>query len=131
MKIEDYLLFMFSMKGVGKRVNFNHIKEKVSRDLREKNDERIKNAINLLIKKGFLEEKNGLIGITKEGKKFFDSYYKKIENEIEKVNKAWLIVYKAKNYYPKVAKTVVEFCKNRYVGFYALFTEKRFFRRDF
>jgi DNA primase len=84
-----------------------------------------------MVKKGFLEEVKGMYGITKEGKEFFARKLKEIEEELRKVNEPWVIVYKAKQYYPIVADTIFEFCKDRYVGFYCLFTEKRFFRRDF
>jgi len=130
-KPEDYLLLMFSMKGVGKRVDFNHIKEKLSRDLKISSDEEIQKILNGLIQKGFLEEVKGLYGVTEKGKKHFAEILPEIEEDLKKVNQPWLIVYKAKQYYPIVAETVFEFCKNRYVGFYCLFTEKRFFRRDF
>lgn len=128
---EDYLLLMFSMKGIGKRVDFNHVKEKISRDLKKFSDEEIKKFLENLISQNFLEEVNGLYGVTEKGKEYFAERIKEIEEELRKVNEPWVIVYKAKQYYPFVANTVFEFCKNRYVGFYCLFTEKRFFRRDF
>jgi len=130
-KPEDYLLLMFSMKGVGKRVPFNHIKEKITRDVKKLSNKEIENILNNLIKQNYLEEVNKQYGITENGKKYFAERIKQIENELRKVNEPWVIVYKAKQYYPKVADTVLEFCKDRYVGFYCLFTEQRFFRRDF
>jgi DNA primase len=130
-KPEDYLLLMFSMKGIGKRVDLRHVKEKISRDLKKFSNEETKKILDNLVAQNFLEEVNGLYGITKKGKEFFAERIKEIENELRKVNQPWVIVYKAKQYYPFVADTVLEFCKNRFVGFYCLFTEKRFFRRDF
>jgi len=128
---EDYLLLMFSMKGVGKRVDFNHIKEKISRDLKKFSDEEIKKILENLIKQELLEEVKGLYGVTKKGMEYFSKRIKEVEDELRRVNEPWVIVYKAKQYYPLVAQTVFEFCKDRYIGFYCLFTEKRFFRRDF
>jgi DNA primase len=130
-KPEDYLLLMFSMKGVGKRVDFNHVKEKISRDLKKFSDEEIKKILENLIKQELLEEVKGLYGVTKKGMEYFGKRIKEIEQELRKVNEPWVIVYKAKQYYPSVLNTVFEFCKDRYIGFYCLFTEKRFFRRDF
>lgn len=130
-KLEDYLLFMFSMKGIGKRVDFDHIKKKVCRDLGKLEDEKLRKQLKELINQRFLEEVKGKYGVTKRGKEFFRKKFKNVEKELKRINKSWLIVYKAKEYYPKVAETVLEFCKDRYTGFYALFTEKRFFRRDF
>jgi len=130
-KPEDYLLLMFSMKGVDKRVDVKHTKEKVSRDVKKVSEEETKKILEGLIKQGFLEEVNGLYGITEKGKKYFAERIMEIEGDLRKVNDPWVIVYKAKQYYPIVADTVFEFCKNRYTGFYVLFTEQRFFRRDF
>ncbi|MEM5829781.1 MAG: hypothetical protein QW040_01355 [Candidatus Aenigmatarchaeota archaeon] len=130
-KPEDYLLLMFSMKGVNKRVDFAHVKEKLSRDMKISSDKEIQKILNNLIQKGFLEQVRGLYGITERGKEYFADLLPNIETELRKVNEPWVIVYKAKQYYPTVAETVFEFCKDRYIGFYALFTEKRFFRRDF
>ena len=131
LKPEDYLLFMFSMKGLGKRVPFEHIKEKVTRDLGKIADSTLRQIVNSLLQKKLLEEVKGQYGITKQGKEFFAKKFASLKKELEKVNRPWLIVYQAKNYYPEVAETVLEFCKNRYTGFYCLFTEQRFFRRDF
>ncbi|RLI98767.1 MAG: hypothetical protein DRP00_01265 [Candidatus Aenigmatarchaeota archaeon] len=128
---EDYLLLMFSMKGEGKRVDFKHVKEKMKRDLGISDEIQIKKILESLIKDGFLEEVEGLYGVTKKGREFFARRIKAIEAELRKVNEPWVIVYKAKQYYPVVANTILEFCRERYVGFYCLFTEKRFFRRDF
>lgn len=41
-KPENYILLMFSMKGVVKRVDFNHIKEKILRDVNRFPNEEIK-----------------------------------------------------------------------------------------
>jgi DNA primase len=128
---EDYLLLMFSMKGLGKRVDLKHVQEKISRDLKKVSEEETKKILEGMVKEGLLEEVKGMYGITKEGKEFFAQRLKEIEEELRKVNEPWVIVYKAKQYYPFVADTIFEFCKDRYVGFYCLFTEKRFFRRDF
>lgn len=130
-KPEDYLLLMFSMKGVGKRVNIKHIREKLSRDVEKVSEEEAKKIVEKLIKQEFLEEVNGKYGITERGKECFSKRIEEVEKELKKINEPWVIVYKAKQYYPTVADTILEFCKDRYVGFYCLFTEQRFFRRDF
>ncbi|MDI6798508.1 MAG: hypothetical protein QMD12_00715 [Candidatus Aenigmarchaeota archaeon] len=130
-KPEDYLLLMFSMKGVGKRVDLKHVKEKLSRDIKKFSDEETKKIVEGLVEQGLLEEVKGLYGVTERGGKYFSDRIKEIEEGLRKVNEPWVIVYKAKQYYPVVADTIFEFCKNRYVGFYCLFTEQRFFRRDF
>lgn len=130
-KPEDYLLLMFSMKGTGKRVDLKHVKEKLSRDIKKFSDEETKKILEKLIKQNLLEEVKEEYGITEKGKKYFSERIKEIEGNLRNINEPWVIVYKAKQYYPAVADTVFEFCKNRNVGFYCLFTEQRFFRRDF
>ncbi|MEM7825100.1 MAG: hypothetical protein QXO27_03965 [Candidatus Aenigmatarchaeota archaeon] len=130
-KLEDYLLLMFSMKGVGKRVSFSHLKEKIIRDLKKLSDKEIENILKNLIQKGYLEEVKKQYGVTGKGMVYFSDRIKEIEYDLRKVNEPWVIIYKAKQYYPIVSDTILEFCKNRYIGFYVLFTEERFFRRDF
>ncbi len=132
MKLEHYyLLLMLSMKPKGKAVDFNHIKEKFERDLKIKNGEEVKHVVNDLIKKGFIKFENNLYSASDEGRIFFKSQIKEVEHQLEKINRTWLFVYKSKQYYPIVKETILEFCKDRYVGFYCVFTQKRFFRRDF
>lgn len=122
---------MFSMKGLGKRVDLNHVKEKLSRDIKKFSEDETRNLLNSLIEKGLIEEVKGLYGVTKNGMEFFSKRLEEVEKELRKINESWVIVYKAKRYYPFIVNTIFEFCKDRYVGFYCLFTEKRFFRRDF
>jgi DNA primase len=122
---EDYLLLMFSMKGVGKRVDLKHVQEKLSRDLKKVSEEEVKKILESMIKDGFLEEVKGLYGVTEKGKEYFAERIKAVESELRKVNEPWVIVYKAKQYYPFVADTVLEFCKDRFVGFYCLEPQTR------
>jgi DNA primase len=128
---EQYLMLMFSMKGIGKRVDFNHVKEKINRDVKKMVDSEIQKILDCLIASNFIEKKGEEYGVVNEGMKKFAEIFPSIEEKLRKINEPWIIVYKAKQYYPYVADTVFEFCKDRMVGFYILFTEKRFFRRDF
>ena len=84
--IEDYLLLMFSMKPEGKRVDFNHIKEKVERDLKVKDVGRIRRVLQNLVERGFLEEKDGLYSATRRGRNFFAQNLRNVEKELEKRN---------------------------------------------
>ncbi len=122
---------MLSMKPKGKMVDFNHIAEKFGRDLKIFEREKIKSIIDDLVKRGFIQIKNGLYGASEKGREFFKKELKKVEKDLEKINKCWLLIYKSKQYYPVVKDTILKFCKDRYVGFYCVFTQKRFFRRDF
>jgi DNA primase len=130
MRTENYLMLMLSMKAKGKRVDFKHLVEKGKRDLKASQEE-IRAAVDALVKKGFVEEKDGLYCASEAGRSWFAKELPTLEPELERINRPWLIVYKSKQYYPKVADTIIEFCRDHYVGFYCLFTEKRFFKRDF
>ncbi|OYT42272.1 MAG: hypothetical protein B6U78_01650 [Candidatus Aenigmarchaeota archaeon ex4484_224] len=128
--LQNYILLMLSMKPKGKAVDFNHIKEKVERDLKIKERKEVEEVLNQLISLGYINFKNGLYSASEKGREYFSKILPKIEKDLEKINKTWLIVYKSKKYYPIVKDVILEFCKNRHVGFYCLFTQKRFFRRD-
>jgi DNA primase len=122
---------MLSMKGIGKRVPLSHIKEKISRDIGPMPEPELRRLLDSLVNKKLLEIKANKYGVTELGMRTFAKEFPKIERPLRAVNEPWVIVYLAKRYYPHVAGTIVDFCKGRNVGFYCLFTEKRFFRRDF
>jgi DNA primase len=130
---EDYLLFMFSMKGPNKKVDFDHCKEKITRDLGKTSDKKIKDSLESLVRNGFLAEspQKNLYYATDVGRNHFAKQFFKLRPSLLSINRAWTIVYQAKQYYPIVADTIMEFCRGRNTGFYCLFTKKRFFRRDF
>ena len=131
-ELEDYILLMLSMKSEGKRVDFNHIADKARRDLGAKEEE-VEAHLKELISSGLVKEAKSKFSASENGRKTFEERMRNatLEGRLKKINEPWVIVYKAKNYYPHVADTITEFCKGRHVGFYTLFTEKRFFRRDF
>lgn len=132
MRLIDYIMLMLSMKSEGKRVDFKHVAEKAERDLGVK-DKEVEEALNELISSGFVDRADDLFSASKEGRETFQERMRDetMEEELKKINEPWVIVYVAKSYYPHVASTIAEFCMGRHVGFYTLFTEKRFFRRDF
>ncbi len=131
-ELRDYILLMLSMKSEGKRVDFDHIADKARRDLGAERDE-VEVHLKKLISNGLVEEVRSKFSASEDGRKSFEERIndETIEKNLRKINEPWVTVYKAKNYYPQVADTIIEFCKGRHVGFYTLFTEKRFFRRDF
>lgn len=126
--LEQYVLFLLSLKRQGKVVGLRHIEEKALRDMksdREATDE----AIKALIERGDVVQKKGQFMASEKGRSRFAAEFKNLEEEIGRTNSAWTLVYKAKNYYPDVAKEIVTLCKDRYVGFFCVFTDKHFFRR--
>lgn len=132
-KAEDHLLLMFSMKPAYKFVSLEHCWEKLNRDFRKISKEEVQGLLDSFLAERFIQFKQGkkgkLFAITDSGKKEFIKRLKRLDEK--KLNYTYLLVYKAKNYYPIVADTVLEFCKNRNVGFYVVFTGQRFFRRNF
>jgi DNA primase len=129
--VREYLRLMFSMKGLTKTVEFEHLRDKINRDVKKTPDAEIKKIIDGLVKERFLEGRDDHWTGTPEGREAFAEDFPKLEGGLRKINDPWVIVYRAKQYYPFVQDTVFDFCKDRMVGFYVLFTEKRFFRRDF
>ena len=129
--LEDYILLMLCMKSKGKKVDFNHIYEKVRRDLKEKSKEKVENILEKLEKDGHIQIVNGKYSVNDKGRTYFAGKLPAVEKQLAKINFAYLTVYKAKRYHPVVGETILEFCKNRHVGFYCVFTERHFFRRQF
>jgi DNA primase len=131
MEPEDYLILMLSMKAIGKRVDLGHIIEKTLRDLKGIKREEIEERINKLVSEGLVNREGDLYSASARGREWFKERIEEVDKELRKINEPWVIVYEAKQYYPKVAPIILDFCKDRWIGFYCLFTEKRFFRRDF
>ena len=130
--IEKYILLMFGIKRRGKEVTLEHILEKSKRDLPNISEEDVRKAVENLLKKNILlKSKDGYI-LSDLGFKFFDENFQNFEEELLKINKTWTGIYKAKKYYSsEISDVILQFCKNRHVGFYCTFTEKHFFRRKF
>lgn len=129
--IENYLLLMLCMKPEGKCVDLNHILEKAKRDLEGADASSISNSLDSLSKSGLVQLKQEKYSATPRGREYFARQLPKIEDELKKLNFAYLTVYKAKGYYPAVADAIISFCRDRYVGFYCVFTGGHFFRRNF
>lgn len=124
---EDHLMLMFCIKRKGKYVDLAHIQEKVSRDVGKPYSE--KEALALveeLIGRGWVEEKDGLYAATEKGREAFERRWREVREEL---NQDYLKVYRAKRYYPTVMPTLLEFCKDRYVSVFRLFTGRYWLQR--
>jgi DNA primase len=116
-----------AIKRVGKFVDLPHIQEKVSRDAGLKlSEEETKHLLDSLIGKGLLQEREGEYAITDAGRKHFEGRWRKIRGEL---NPDYLKVYRAKRYYPHVVDALLEFCKDRWVSVFRLFTGRAWLQR--
>lgn len=116
-----------AIKRRGKFVDVPHIQEKLSRDTGEKFEERkARELLDELIKKGLLEERDGEYAITDAGHKYFDKRWREIGAQL---NQDYLKVYRAKQYYPHVIDAMLEFCRDRWVSVFRLFTGRAWLQR--
>ncbi|MEM2192146.1 MAG: hypothetical protein QXG38_00845, partial [Candidatus Hadarchaeales archaeon] len=125
--VEDHALMSLAIKRRGKFVELEHIREKVSRDAGwNLTEEDTKKLLASLTEKGWLEEKEGTYTITDAGREYFEKRWREISKEL---NQDYLKVYRAKIYYPKVMDTILEFCRDRYVSVFRLFTGRGWLQR--
>jgi DNA primase len=124
---KDHALMTLAIKRRGKFVDVPHVQEKLSRDAGEKFEERkARELLDELVKKGLLEERGGEYAITDAGRKFFDKRWREIGDQL---NQDYLKVYRAKQYYPRVIDAVLEFCRDRWVSVFRLFTGRAWLQR--
>jgi len=124
---EDHILISLAIKRLGKFVDLEHIKEKVSRDAGRKfSDEEMRKLLSSLIKKNMVAERNGEYAITEEGRTYFEKRWRQIREEL---NPDYLKVYRARRYYPHVVDTLLEFLRDRWVSVFRLFTGRAWLQR--
>jgi DNA primase len=116
-----------AIKRRGKFVDVSHVQEKLSRDAGKKFDEReAKALLDGLVGRGLLEERAGEYAITDAGRRYFDKRWRKVRDQL---NQDYLKVYRAKGYYPHVVDALLEFCRDRWVSVFRLFTERAWLQR--
>lgn len=124
---EDHALTSLAIKRRGKFVDLAHIQEKVSRDAGQKfSEEETKKLLDLLIKKGWIEERVGEYAIADAGRKYFEQRWRRVREEL---NPDYLKAYRAKRYYPHVVDALLEFCRDRWVSVFRLFTGRAWLQR--
>ena len=124
---EDHALMSLAIKRRGKFVDVTHVQEKLSRDAGKKFDEgETKKLLDGLLKKGILEERAGEYAITDAGRSYFEKRWSQVR---EGLNQDYLKVYRAKRYYPHVVDALLEFCRDRWVSVFRLFTERAWLQR--
>jgi DNA primase len=124
---EDHALTSLAIKRRGKFVDLAHIQEKVSRDAGQKfSEEDTKKLLDSLIAKGWVEERAGEYAITDAGREYFEQRWRQVRGEL---NPDYLKVYRAKRYYPHVVDALLEFCRDRWVSVFRLFTGRAWLQR--
>jgi DNA primase len=124
---EDHALTSLAIKRRGKFVDLAHIQEKVSRDAGRKfSEEETKKLLDSLAGKGWIEERAGEYAITDAGREHFEQRWRQIRDEL---NPDYLKVYRAKRYYPDVVDALLEFCRDRWVSVFRLFTGRAWLQR--
>jgi DNA primase len=124
---EDHVLASLAIKRAGKFVDLEHIREKVSRDAgRGFSEEETGELLRSLIEKGLVQEKGGEYAITEKGREYFEGRWREVRNEL---NQDYLKVYRAKRYYPHVQDAILEFCRDRWVSVFRLFTGRAWLQR--
>jgi len=124
---EDHALITLAIKRPGKFVDVPHVQEKLSRDAGEKfSEEGTRGLLGALEKKGWVGSKAGEYAITDSGRKYFDKRWGEVRKQL---NQDYLKVYRAKQYYPHVVDALLEFCRDRWVSVFRLFTERAWLQR--
>lgn len=124
---EDHVLMTLAIKRRGKFVDLEHIQEKLCRDAGQKFDEEgTKEILGWLIEKHLVEEKAGEYAITEGGRKYFERRWRQVREDL---NQDYLKVYRAKQYYPHVVDALLEFCRDRWVSVFRLFTGRAWLQR--
>jgi DNA primase len=125
--LEDHALTSLAIKRRGKFVDLGHIQEKVSRDAgRKLSEDETKKLIDTLMAKGLVEERAGEYAITDAGREYFERRWRQVRGEL---NQDYLKVYRAKRYYPHVVDALLEFCRDRWVSVFRLFTGRAWLQR--
>ncbi|MDI6858906.1 MAG: hypothetical protein QMC85_00250 [Methanocellales archaeon] len=124
--VDDHILLMLAIKHKGKFVDTGHIEERLERDLgRMFVGDELSRVIGALIAQGLVREKDGTYVITDEGKEVFADRVRGLRG----LNQSYLLVYKARQYYPIVAPTIVDFLKDRYVSLFRVYTDRAWLQR--
>jgi len=126
MSVKERIALLLSIKEKGKLVEFDHIYEKVSRDVKflEKRDvskDEIISNLKSLEEEGLIKNVNGKYA--PEDK--IHDYISNLISQKEKVlNRSYILVWKAKHYYPIVSNLILPYLKDRPTSVVKVFSGK-------
>lgn len=128
-KPEDHVMVTLAMKGEGKRVDSQHIREKLVRDAgAEFSEKDVNDLLGSLKDRGLVDERKGKYAITNEGRRWFKGRWREVDDDL---NPSYLRTYRAKHYYPNVVDTLLKFCKGRKVSVFRVFTARSWVQRKY
>jgi hypothetical protein len=127
LSLHDRIAFLMSIKEEGKAVTFDHIVEKVTRDMTflgeaEPTGGDYQNTLSSLVKEGLL---------TEDRQRFYrgrgiDAYVGgMVEASRELLNRSYYLVYAATRYYPSVVDTILPYLLNRPLSAVKVFSGKK------
>lgn len=131
MGMREYVLIMLAMKGDGKSVTAEHVKEKAGRDFGKARKEDIEKTLDALVNETLAFYKNGEYGATKNAIDYLKSQFSKNPDFAQGMNPTYIMKFKAsKMYYPAIGPSLLPLFRGRAVGMYRVFTDKQFFQRN-
>lgn len=121
--VEDRVLLLLSIKEKGKFIDFNHIAEKVIRDEKGKiTPHQLRQVIDKLISEGLVKAERGEhYAITERGYQLISERLREVGDDL---NLSYRLVFKAKQYYPLVAETLVYYLKDRPTSVVKVFSDE-------
>lgn len=124
--VADRVLLLLSIKEEGKYIGIEHIHEKVARDVKafdgsDLTRDQLESEVHALIVNGLVEESAGKYAITDKGEMELRNRLNEISDGL---NLSYLTVWKARNYYPKVARVLLPFLIGRPVSVIKVFSGK-------
>ncbi|MEM2934171.1 MAG: hypothetical protein QXL78_04510 [Methanocellales archaeon] len=120
--IEDRVLLLLSIKEEGKKIDFEHIKEKIARDEKSKDiAKELKRCLQSLVEQGLITEERGNYAITENGER---KILERVKYVGEELNLSYRMVLKAKKYYPIVGEAILPFLRDRAVSVIKVFSDE-------
>ena len=119
------MALLLAIKERGKRVDFEHILDRVGRDVAFAEGRKLdRGELEAVLKE---LESSGLVrrfGEEFEATSKIDDYVGEAASVAERLNRSYLLVWKAKHYYPRVAEAMLPFLRDRAVSAVKIFSGK-------
>ncbi|MEM4298465.1 MAG: hypothetical protein QW815_08880 [Nitrososphaerota archaeon] len=125
--LEDRAALLLAIKEPGKAVGLDHLFEKLSRDVafaegRRIDKEEVKKAVEDLVARGLASKvKEGYIAT----ERLDEAMNVLIKDKMKELNRSYVLVWLAKNYYPKVSGSMLPFLMGRPVSAVKIFSGKK------
>lgn len=119
--LSDRILLLLSIKETGKKIDLNHILEKVSRDERRNFEEsEIVKELDLLAKEGLITSSQEGYSITSEGLEKIKERLPLVGNHL---NLSYRMMLLAREYYSQIADQILPFLRGRPVSVVKIFSD--------